>query len=275
MRGEKEINKQNKGFSARCSKIDPIDPEKSGNTKQISPAKKWCFTWNNYNTDGIEKLKNLLSKEMYIYGKEIGEEGTPHLQGFVIFNKKIRPLSVCPKELGIHWEKTKGTVDENIAYCSKDGDWTSQGLDPIKLINPTRKWQIDILKLIEGIPHDRTINWFYDLVGGKGKTCLSKYLVVKRNACVVGGKSHDIKYGIMKYKDDNGFYPNIVIFDIARSCNLVSYQAIEEVKNGLFYSGKYEGRQAVFNSPHVIIFSNCEPNYDKLSADRLSVVEIK
>lgn len=247
----------------------------SGNTKQISPSKKWCFTWNNYPSDYhkilIDKLIEI--KALYIYGKEVGEEGTPHLQGFVMFDKKVRPLSVV-KDKRIHWEKTKGSVDDNITYCSKEGDWKSNGLEPVQLITPDKDWQQEILSLFEANPHNRTIYWYYDTIGNTGKTQFSKYLCVKQNACVVGGKSHDIRHGIMKYKEVNGYFPRIVIFDIARCCNLVSYQAIEEIKNGLFFSGKYEGGQAVFNSPHVIVFSNEEPNYTKLSSDRLKVVEI-
>lgn len=253
---------------------DPIVPGDLGNTKQISPSKKWCFTWNNYPSDFFEKMiQKLDNKDKYIYGKEIGEEGTSHLQGFVYFNKKIRPLSKF-KDLGIHWEKAKGTVDENITYCSKDGDFVSKGLDPIELVNPDKDWQKELLIKLQGKPHNREINWYVDYIGGAGKTCLSKYLAVKFGACIVGGKSHDIRHGIMKYKEEHEFWPTIVVFDVARSCNLVSYQAIEEVKNGLFFSGKYEGGQAVFNSPHVIVFSNEDPKEGKLSVDRLSIKKL-
>ena len=68
--------------------------KKSGNTRQISPSKHWCFTLNNYSMDDIKVLKNTDSSIVprYVFQEEIGEEGTPHLQGYINFNKKVRPM---------------------------------------------------------------------------------------------------------------------------------------------------------------------------------------
>ena len=49
----------------------------------------------------------------------------------------------------------------------------------------------------------------------------------------------------------------------------VSYQAIEEVKNGILFNNKYEAKMVVFNNPHVVVFSNFEPDYKALSSDRI------
>ena len=98
-------------------KVVPIVPEKFGNTKQISPAKHWVFTLNNYTKDNINTICEERSTKRYSFQEEIGESGTPHLQGYLEFITKRRPLSVF-KDLGAHWEKCKN-VKASIAYTQK------------------------------------------------------------------------------------------------------------------------------------------------------------
>lgn len=66
-----------------------------------------------------------------VYGREIAPEtGTLHCQGFCIFKKDQR-LSALKKILPrAHWEKCNGTVEQNIAYCKKDGDFMEVGTPP-------------------------------------------------------------------------------------------------------------------------------------------------
>lgn len=58
-----------------------------------------------------------------VYGHETGESGTHHLQGYVEWSKKIS-LKSLKKHLGtkrIHLEKANGSLDQNQAYCKKEG----------------------------------------------------------------------------------------------------------------------------------------------------------
>lgn len=63
-----------------------------------------------------------------VYGREKGEQGTPHLQGYVYFvNPQVLPKKVHPTA---HWEKQRGTALEASTYCKKDGDFFEKGTLP-------------------------------------------------------------------------------------------------------------------------------------------------
>jgi hypothetical protein len=98
----------------------------------MSRAKHWTFTLNNYNEASITKLLSLEDEGLVAYlcfGKEVGESGTPHLQGFVSFKEK-QTLRACTTHLGqAHFEVARN-VPKSIAYCKKDGDFTEYGQLP-------------------------------------------------------------------------------------------------------------------------------------------------
>lgn len=94
--------------------------------KKIVRARNFCFTHNNYpNTD----LEDNLPCRYICYGREIGESGTPHLQGFVSFVNAKTLKQVIAMMPGCHIEVAK-TVAAAINYCSKDGQFTERGERP-------------------------------------------------------------------------------------------------------------------------------------------------
>jgi len=90
----------------------------------------WCFTLNNWIVDEYDGIvSSLTDKARYaIVGKEIGESGTPHLQGYVSLKKQSR-FKGAKKVLNdrCHVEEAKGSEDSNFEYCSKDGDYIEIG----------------------------------------------------------------------------------------------------------------------------------------------------
>lgn len=89
-------------------------------------AMNWVFTLNNY-TPEQEDILASLDCGYLIYGREVGEQGTPHLQGYLQLNSRKR-LSAMKKILATaHWEPAKGDYASNKAYCSKDGDIVERG----------------------------------------------------------------------------------------------------------------------------------------------------
>ena len=51
----------------------------------------------------------------------------------------------------------------------------------------------------------------------------------------------------------------------------VSYEAIENIKDGIMTSNKYKSTNLNFETKHVIVFCNHEPDFTKLSRDRWEV----
>jgi hypothetical protein len=93
-----------------------------------SRGKNWVFTLNNYNEDDVERLSNDNDLIEYIvFGKEVGESGTPHLQGFVQFKSRVR-FSKAQSFIGrrAHIEIAKH-IAAAIKYCKKDGDFIEIG----------------------------------------------------------------------------------------------------------------------------------------------------
>lgn len=217
--------------------------------------------------------------------EEAPTTGTPHVQGTVSFAAKCRPLSVL--SLPIRWEKRKGTEQEARDYCTKEesriGDpWISSAWRTRPLWHLERSrfypWQESLMDTLSTppLPTDRKIRWIWEPLGNSGKSAFCKYMVIKHNALVLAGKASDVLHGIAKFREEKGIYPEIVLYDIPRSFNteFLSYQALESVKNGLFFSGKYEGAMHCFNSPHLVVFGNVPPDLEKLSKDRWIVQQI-
>lgn len=89
----------------------------------------WCFTLNNPEEDC---LVTLVEQAQYtIAGKEVGACGTPHLQGYCFFKTK-KSLTQLKKYLPrAHWEPQRGSFEQAIEYCKKDGDWHEEGIPPM------------------------------------------------------------------------------------------------------------------------------------------------
>lgn len=273
------------------SEIVPSDPREGNTTppaKSINPAKHWCFTFHKYNEININNFIDIFVKNnvSYIFSEELGEEGeTPHLQGYIRFPKKSRP-SVLKLPAQVHWEVARAGASANQEYICKEGGtlYYSADLYPAdvfykkKILDiKLKQWQLD---LVEKIPlskvEERKINWYYDSKGGCGKTTLCKYLVLKYQALVVSGSPKDAQFGIVNFHKVHGSYPRIILWNLARDINVdeMNYASIEQIKDGLFFSAKYESTMCLFTPPHIVIFSNSKPNKNKLSKDRFEIVDL-
>lgn len=104
----------------------------------MSPRnRRYCFTINNYSEEDVARLEalgNSLERISYIiFGREVADSGTPHLQGYVIFRNAVS-LQVCKRTLGErgHYERAIGTSSQCASYCKKDDDFQEFGTLPTK-----------------------------------------------------------------------------------------------------------------------------------------------
>jgi hypothetical protein len=97
----------------------------------MSLAKNWVFTLNNYTEADLARIGECISPNSRVryvlYGKEIGTNGTPHLQGFIEFSRRVRLLQVKGVVGNTAHVEVCRNVTAAIAYCKKDGDITEYG----------------------------------------------------------------------------------------------------------------------------------------------------
>lgn len=273
----------------------PIEMGLAGNTKakpsadkRVSPSIRWIFTLHNYNESDIKTFNKTFNKsgsngsKFIIFAEETGSnDETPHLQGYIEFSKKIRPIGAFENNK-ISWRKAKKSREINIEYIKKEGgnvylNGKKMRYPKVLKSDQLYEWQKKIIDICDTDPDDRSIYWIFEKKGNSGKTSLCKYIVKNYNALVLSNSAKDMKNGIIGYHKSTGWYPDIVIINIPRSVNqeFLSYTGIEEIKDGLFYSPKYEGGMVHMASPHVFIFSNEKPDTDMLSADRWKIIKVK
>jgi len=97
----------------------------------MANAKHWIFTLNNYTDDEVAHLSNPQDGVKYVlFGKEVGESGTPHLQGFISFDKKQRIRKVKATVGNRAYFDVVRDVAGAIVYCKKDGNYFEVGQPP-------------------------------------------------------------------------------------------------------------------------------------------------
>lgn len=137
------------------------------------------------------------------------------------------------------------------------------------------QWQLSLIRRIERYKPKgvwaRKCYWYFETTGMSGKSVFTKHLELEYGAFTVGGgKKNDVFYAY------NG--EPIIVLDLSRSTeHYVSYDMVEQFKNGACFSSKYESKNKRFPRPFIIIFANYKPTEDelsKLSKDRWVVSEI-
>lgn len=245
----------------------------AGNTR----SRHFCFTLNNYVEEDIEVIKTLFDK--YTFQEEAGS--TPHLQGVGSFNNPRTWNSIKKALPKAHIEVCKN-LKNSISYCSKidtrnGRQWSTHICivkDPLSGLT-LYDWQKEILEILKGEPHERLIYWYWSKDGCKGKTSFIKHVLLNdKNATFVAGKSGDAIFSLCSRLEENP-HINTVLMNIPRCVEHISYNGLEQIKDGLVFNTKYESGYKMFNSPHIIVMANMKPYEEMMSKDRWVIREIE
>lgn len=253
-------------------------------------GRKWVFTYNNYSDVGKQQLLQKLHSYRgcrYIFGYEIAPTtGTPHLQGYVEFEtprSKYNLIKFKPDGHELYWATARKAKDANISYCTKTADNFESNFPEViqaQILSNEYKdvtwkhFQQEIIDLLKEKPNSRTINWYWEPNGNTGKSYLAKYLAMNDNVVIASGKRLDVFYQVNTLLS-KGISPHLILIDCVRTdTEFFNYGTIEQLKNGLLYSGKYEGGKCIFPHPHVVIFANNPPDVSAFSRDRWNIVQI-
>lgn len=130
----------------------------------MSQFRNFTFTFNNY--PNTELVDSVVCKYI-IYGKEVGESGTPHLQGFLCFATMKSLKQVIKLLPGCHVEVARSAIYA-IEYCKKDGQVTERGEAPVSQEAKGQKekvrWELVLKAAQEGRVQDipEEIRFKYD-----------------------------------------------------------------------------------------------------------------
>lgn len=250
----------------------------------------FAFTWNNYTISDMEHIKGYMANNYtYYFGEEIAPTtGTPHLQGCLEFKNEVSREKLRKEFPGMSIDFCKKSIWANRKYCGKDGKIHTNMIIKKSLEQEYNEfmqeeykniiwkpWQQKVIDILESKPDRRKIHWFWEEEGNTGKSFLARYIEWKYKCVIVNGKQSDVFNGIKTYIESKEQYPNVVIIDIPRvNENYVCYGTMEKIKDGLFYSGKYEGGTIRLLPLHLIVFTNFPPDTTKLSKDRWDIYKI-
>lgn len=290
---------------------------------KMAQSKNWCFTLNNYTDDEFNYVVALPSTYLVV-GKEVGQNGTPHLQGFIRFNVKKRLPTVKNIIARAHWEVAR-QPKAAIVYCKKDNDyvekgtslWDNQGkrsdldqfkedvksrqfsllqlkelhtgvyaryrlfffeycsdhiLPPVPVDHPLRPWQVELQELLLSDPNDRSIVFVVDKDGNNGKSWFANVWMSRNyetTQILTPGKGVDLAFAA---KTSCKYF----FLDCPRSRQgeFICYDFLEGLKNGRIFCPKYESRMKYFPKMHVVVLTNSDPDFTKLSEDRYVVINI-
>lgn len=93
-------------------------------------SRAWVFTINNYTDTDVDNIDNLFindSVRYVVYGRETGDSGTPHLQGYIEFDNARTHRQINKKLPGAYVALRRGSAAQAAEYCKKSGDYIEYG----------------------------------------------------------------------------------------------------------------------------------------------------
>ena len=300
-----------------------------------SRVARYCFTLNNYTEEellSVTEFAKSKDAKYLVFGKEKGESGTPHLQGFVILATSQR-FNWVKNKLGTraHIEIARGKSEQAADYCKKENDFQEFGTfpnkqgkrtdieeaidwgdeffkekgtfpnmtdlakeypslavrygksilrvvevrndkqEPIRVGDP-KPWQAELAAILDEPADDRQVRFYVDINGGTGKSWFQGWYFGKhRNETQILsiGKRDDLAYAINRTN-------RIFFLNVPRGqMQCLQYTILEQLKDRIVFSTKYQSTTKYLRTwPHVVVFSNEEPDMSAMSVDRYNITRL-
>lgn len=145
--------------------------------RNIVRSNRICFTLNNYTEEECQEIVDILNNhskniEYSIIGKEVGANGTPHLQGFIHFHHSFLKAkdgtltkwrSLIPALARAHMESAFGTDDQSRNYCAKESVFLELGKPGSNLGLYSRLLSANNLEECQAICPESTVRFYNQL----------------------------------------------------------------------------------------------------------------
>lgn len=110
-------------------------------------SRRWCFTW--FDDEGVPPEYEEWMSYIVMGSETCPETGRQHWQGYLETSKKITLTGIKSKGgqwATCHLEKAHGTLEDNFAYCTKEGDQYLEFGEPMEAGKRT-----DLYKLADAV----------------------------------------------------------------------------------------------------------------------------
>lgn len=138
-------------------------------------------------------------------------------------------------------------------------------------MHPLTEWQQDLNQRLIHEPDDRKVIFVVDYKGNKGKSWFAKYYMTLHDNAYLGrpGKHADMAFQLPDHM-------RVFFLDCTRQkLEYMPYTFLEELKDGMVFSSKYESCIRRYPNLHVVVLMNQDPDMSALSADRYDIITLK
>ena len=143
---------------------------------------------------------------------------------------------------------------------------------PVLQDGDLREWQRELAEELIDEPDDRSVVFYVDPDGGKGKSWFVRFFISQHpdvTQFLSVGKRDDLAFAIDETK-------TVFLFDIPRGqLEYFQYSVVEKLKDQMIFSAKYASKSKLIpHKVHVIVFCNEMPDMEKMTEDRYVIREI-